>query len=217
MRESLVRVDTFKEDAPRSRIGSLFLDRDGVIIRDTDYISDPKDVEIIPGIRELIIRARESGMMVIVVTNQSGIGRGLFGWEEYDSVNKEMLRQLGNDSKPDAIYANGYKPSENISWWRKPSPGMLVAAKERYMLEMKDSILVGDRLSDVQAGIAGKIGKIYHVKTGHGAKERCTVISYLNESMLRGESNINERIRLVDDANDVRIDTQRISLEDYVQ
>ena len=213
MRADLERVDAFKEVAPWGRKSSLFLDRDGVIIRDTHYISDPKDVEIIPGIRELIIRARETGMMVIVVTNQSGIGRGLFGWDEYDSVNKEMLRQLGNGSKPDVIYANGYKPSDEMSWWRKPSPGMLIAAKRRYQLEMKDSILVGDRLSDVQAGIAGKIGKIYHVRTGHGAKERCAVESYLNESILGGVSDMNFRVELVDDANDVRIDSQTINLE----
>jgi len=208
MRENLERVDTFIEAGAWKNAASLFLDRDGVIIRDTHYISNPKDVELIPGIRELIIRAREIGMMVIIVTNQSGIGRGLFGWDEYESVNKEMLRQLGSDSKPDAIYANGYQPSDETSWWRKPSPGMLLDAKQRYMLEMGDSILVGDRLTDVQAGIAGKIGKIYHVKTGHGARERDAVKSYLNESILKGVSDMNCRIELVNDAHDVKIDTQ---------
>jgi D-glycero-D-manno-heptose 1,7-bisphosphate phosphatase len=208
MRENLERVDTFKEAGPWAKAASLFLDRDGVIIRDAHYISNPKDVEVIPGIRELIIRAREIGMMVIIVTNQSGIGRGLFGWDEYESVNKEMLRQLGNDSKPDVIYANGYQPSDETGWWRKPSPGMLLDAQQRYMIEMRDSILVGDRLADVQAGVAGKIGKIYHVKTGHGAEERDAVKSYLNESIRRGESDVNCRIELVDGANDVRIDAQ---------
>src|SRR5207245_10949505 len=75
---------------------AVFVDRDGTIMEDCDYCSDPKDVKIFPGVPEALRRLRAKGFNLIIITNQSGIGRGLFTIEQYHAVEEEVLRQLGD-------------------------------------------------------------------------------------------------------------------------
>lgn len=137
--------------------GCLYLDRDGVIIRDKHYISNPNDVELMEGARSLIKTALQEMLAVAVVTNQSGIGRGFFNWEAYERVTDRMLELLSEDI-PDIILANGYSPENNQGTWRKPGAGMLEKASSVLGLDsMGLKIMVGDRQSDIEAGINGGV------------------------------------------------------------
>lgn len=154
---------------------ALFLDRDGVMIEDVHYISDPKYVKLCPGVKPLIKHARKTKCLIVVITNQSGIARGLFNWDTYHRVNDRLLQLLGPEAKISAIYANGHGPNAPLSSWRKPSPGMLVAAAKDLNIDLSRSILVGDRLSDIQAGANAGLPLLIHVLTGHGKQEQIVV------------------------------------------
>ena len=151
---------------------ALFLDRDGVVIEDKHYISNPELVELCPGAKELITETKKQGNAVILVTNQSGIARGLFGWRDYQLVTERMLELLGGAATPTAIYANGYGPSQSYESWRKPNPGMLVKAAKDLGVDLKRSTIIGDRLSDLQTGANAGLTQLIHVLTGQGHKER---------------------------------------------
>ena len=108
---------------------AVFVDRDGTIIEDRDYCSDPKDVKIFPGATEALRRLKSKGFKLIIITNQSGIGRGLFTLEQYRAVEAEVLRQLG-DGLIDASYFCPDAPGQQCNC-RKPAAGMIVADSVR--------------------------------------------------------------------------------------
>lgn len=154
---------------------ALFLDRDGVIIEDRHHICDPDEVVLCKGAPELISYAATLGWPVVIVTNQSGIARGLFGWADYERVSDRMLRLLGPDAPIAAIYANGHGPDAPPGSWRKPSPAMLQDAATSLRLDLGRSLLIGDRLNDLKAGVAAGLAAVCHVLTGHGEEERSGV------------------------------------------
>ena len=145
--------------APRA---ALFLDRDGVVIEDCHYLSNPKNVKLCPGALELIEFCNTCNLPVVLITNQSGIARGYFDWPEVEAVHEQMCKLLGPKAAFSAIYANGYGPSSKVSLWRKPGPQMLFQAAEDLNLDLENSFLVGDRLTDVQAGAAANVTTIFH-------------------------------------------------------
>ena len=106
--------------------GVAFLDRDGVIIKEKNYIKDPLDVELHTGIEKVLNLLFSKNYKIIVITNQSGIWRGYFGWKEYMAVTKKMLTLLGNknSNKISSILACG-AVNENQCSWRKPGTGMI--------------------------------------------------------------------------------------------
>src|SRR5467141_181592 len=105
---------------------AVFVDRDGTIMEDCDYCSDPKDVRIFPGVRKALLGLKSKGFKLIIITNQSGIGRGLMTVEEYRAVDAEVLRQL--DDLIGATYFSPDLPGQHSSS-RKPAPGMILQAK----------------------------------------------------------------------------------------
>lgn len=134
----------------------VFFDRDGVLIVDSGYVGNPLDVTLTEGCREAISVLQNTNFAAVIVTNQSGIGRGYYGWEEFELVQNELLDQLGSDPF-DGIYACGYfeRPelvSEAQHPWRKPNPGMLLAAATDLKLSLEDSWIIGDRETDLLAG-----------------------------------------------------------------
>jgi D-glycero-D-manno-heptose 1,7-bisphosphate phosphatase len=146
---------------------AVFVDRDGTIIEDRDYCSDPKDVKIFPGATETLRRLKSSGFKLIIITNQSGIGRGLFTLEQYRAVEAEVLRQLGDDLI-DASYFCPDAPGQHCNC-RKPATGMVVAAAREHQLSLSRSFLIGDKETDVECGHNAGVRAI-RVKTGpHGA------------------------------------------------
>ena len=153
----------------------LFLDRDGVLIEEKNYLRDPREVELSIGVLGILERANSHGWCVVIITNQSGIGRGLFTVEEYEEVTRRMLDLIGERDLIDAIYCCGDHPDKQKSEWRKPGTGMIETAIEELGIDRNRSLLVGDRLSDVIAGFSSGIPNVYHVQTGHGARERSMV------------------------------------------
>ena len=136
---------------------AVFVDRDGTIMEDCVYCSDPKNVKIFPGVREALRRLKSNGFKLIIITNQSGIGRGLFTVEQYRAVEAELLRQLG-DGLIEATYFCPDVPGQN-STHRKPAPGMIVDATREHQIDVSRSFLIGDAEIDVEcahnAGVRG--------------------------------------------------------------
>ena len=114
---------------------ALFLDRDGVVIEDCHHLSNPNQVTLLPGARELLRHANANGWPVVLITNQSGIARGLFDWDDYELVTDRLLELLGPDAPLAAIYANGHGPDAPATSWRKPSPARLLAAGQELNLD----------------------------------------------------------------------------------
>lgn len=138
---------------------ALFLDRDGTINVDTGYPSRPAEVELFDDILPLIAAANRSDIAVVVVSNQSGIARGLFGWAEFAAVNRRVLDRLrAAGCQVDLVLACGYHAEGQGALrhadhpMRKPNPGMLLRAAELAGIDLPASILVGDKESDVEAG-----------------------------------------------------------------
>lgn len=150
----------------------LFLDRDGVIIKDCNYIKDKEQVLLEVGAFDLINKAFKSNWIIVVITNQSGIYRGLLDWNDYKSITDRMISFFKTSNPFAAIYANGLGPDSKNDSWRKPSPQMIFQALKDLPIDLSKSVLVGDRISDLKAGLNAKIPLLFHVRTGHGDRER---------------------------------------------
>src|SRR5213082_3785678 len=142
---------------------AVFVDRDGTIIEDRDYCSDPNDVKIFPGAPEALRRLKSNGFKLIIITNQSGIGRGLFTLEQYQAVEAEVLRQLGV-GLIDATYFCPDVPGQ-YSTRRKPAPGMVVEATREHQIDLSRSFLIGDSEIDVECAHNAGVRAI-RVRTG---------------------------------------------------
>ena len=129
---------------------AVFIDRDGTIIEDADYCSHPKQVKVLPGVPEALRRLKSKGFKLIVITNQSGIGRGFFTVDEYRSVEWEVSHQLGH-GLIDATYFCPDVPGQHSSH-RKPSPGMILQAKQEHQIDLTRSFFIGDKEIDVECG-----------------------------------------------------------------
>src|SRR5438105_2447025 len=133
-----------------TRVPAVFFDRDGTIMEDADYCSDPKQVQIFPGVAESLRRLKSNGFKLIIITNQSGIGRGFFTTEQYRAVEAEVLRQLG-DGLIDATYFCPDVPGQHSSC-RKPAPGMILQAIRDHDADLARSFFIGDKEIDVECG-----------------------------------------------------------------
>jgi D-glycero-D-manno-heptose 1,7-bisphosphate phosphatase len=140
---------------------ALFLDRDGVIIADTNYLARPQDLRMIEGAAAAIARCNTCGIPVVVVTNQSGIARRYYGWDDFRAVQGALTAALASlGAHLDAVLACGYHGEGHEPLriadhpWRKPNPGMIRAAERRMSLDLPRSWIVGDRPGDVAAGAA---------------------------------------------------------------
>jgi D-glycero-D-manno-heptose 1,7-bisphosphate phosphatase len=130
---------------------AVFLDRDGTLMRDIGYCSTPGEVELLQDVARLLPKLKKAGFKLVIVTNQSGIGRGYFTEEDFWSVQHELERQLG-PGVIDATYFCADTP-QNGSERRKPNPGMLLEAAGELGLDLERSYMIGDKMSDAEAGI----------------------------------------------------------------
>ncbi len=144
---------------------ALFLDRDGVINVDTGYVDRPERFEFTPGIFELCGAAEASGYLLIVVTNQAGIGRGYFSEADFRHLTDWMKQRfLEHGVHIAQVYHCPYHPEFGQGLYkcesrdRKPNPGMLLDAQSDFNLDLAASFLIGDKLSDVEAAHAAGIG-----------------------------------------------------------
>lgn len=145
---------------------ALFLDRDGVINEEKDYVHRVEDFTFIDGIFDLCRSAMAAGMAIVVVTNQAGIGRGYYSEDQFWVLTDWMQDRFSeNGIIIDAVYFCPYHPDHGVgkyradSFDRKPNPGMILQAKEGLGLSLKDSILVGDKASDIAAAKSANVGR----------------------------------------------------------
>jgi len=142
---------------------AVFLDRDGTIMHDADYCSHPGQVRIFEGASAALRRLKTAGYQIIVITNQSGIGRGYFTEKEYRAVEAEVSRQL-DDGLIDATYFCPDAP-DRPSECRKPAPGMVLQAAREHAIDLSRSFFVGDKEIDVEC--AHRAGmRCIRVRTG---------------------------------------------------
>ena len=142
---------------------AVFVDRDGTIIHDADYCSDPKQVKPLDGAADALRRLTNAGYTIIVITNQSGIGRGFYTEQQYRAFEAEVSRQLGN-GVIDSTYFCPDMPG-NPSECRKPAPGMVLQAAKEHDIDLARSFLVGDK--EIDADCAHNAGvRAIRVRTG---------------------------------------------------
>jgi D-glycero-D-manno-heptose 1,7-bisphosphate phosphatase len=145
----------------------LLLDRDGVINEEVEYLHDPKDLVVIAGVAEAIATVNRLGIPVVVVSNQAGIGRGLYDVDAYRRVNQAIAGVLARrHARIDAWYFCPHLPDGNCAC-RKPRPGMLLAAAQELAFVLDGSVLVGDKASDLEAARAAGCRAVL-VRTGYG-------------------------------------------------
>lgn len=151
---------------------AVFLDRDGTLIEDADYLSDPGGVVLIAGAVEALARLRAAGFALVVVTNQSGIARGLFTEADYRRVSARLDELLaeGGVSLDASVHCPHHPSHSGPCGCRKPASGMLVSAAGALGLDLSRSWIVGDKVTDLEAGAAvGAEGIL--VRTGYGGTE----------------------------------------------
>ena len=142
---------------------AVFIDRDGTIMHDADYCSDPEQVQVFQGAPEALRRLKDKGYKLLIITNQSGIGRGFFTIGQYRAVEAEVLRQLGDDLI-DATYFCPDVPGVP-SKCRKPAPGMILQAAREHDVDLPRSFFIGDKEIDVECGRNAGVRTI-RVRTG---------------------------------------------------
>lgn len=151
----------------------VLLDRDGTVIVEKDYLGDPAGVELLPGAASGMKKMQDAGFKLIIVTNQSGIGRGYYSEQDYLSVTQrleEILRTHGITLA--GVYHCPHAPDDNCTC-RKPKTGMADQAARDHAIDFADSIMIGDKPADINLGIA--IGaKTILVRTGYGKKHEAS-------------------------------------------
>ena len=150
---------------------AVFFDRDGTLMEDVHYCADPKLVKLYPGAREALRRLKQAGFGIYIITNQSGIGRGLMTAGQYEAVEAEFERQLGRDLLDGAYYCPD--APDTPSTRRKPEPGMVLQAAAEHGIDLKRSYFVGDKAADIECGRRAGTRTIL-VLTGYGPQQTCT-------------------------------------------
>ena len=158
--------------SPQPLRPALFVDRDGTVIEEGEYLSDPEQVELIPGTVDGLRRFAAAGYAVVLVTNQSGIARGYYDEAAFERVQAEVERRLRSAGVTlTAVYFCPHHPDfTGPCDCRKPAPGLFLRAAREHRLDPGRSVYVGDRLRDVEPGLALG-GRAVLVRTGYGAAE----------------------------------------------
>src|SRR5256714_12762197 len=146
-----------------AKLPAVFVDRDGTIMHDADYCSRPEQVRVFQGVSDALVRLKDAGYKIIVITNQSGIGRGFFTEKQYRAVEAEVSRQLGK-GLIDATYFCPDVPGQP-SKCRKPAPGMVLQAARELNIDLSRSFLIGDKEIDAECAHNAGVRAI-RVRTG---------------------------------------------------
>tara|TARA_B100000686_G_scaffold151634_1_gene158880 strand:- start:183 stop:629 length:447 start_codon:yes stop_codon:yes gene_type:complete len=144
---------------------ALFIDRDGTIIKQIDghYISSIEQIELIENIFPAILMLQNEGYLIIIVTNQAGINKGILSNEQVDEINQhiiQLLKKQGIDIS--AVYVCPHKPDEQCKC-RKPQPGLLLKAAKEYNIDLENSIIIGDTDKDTEAGLNAGLKKVIKI------------------------------------------------------
>ena len=187
-------VQVLRRPEGPARRSALFLDRDGVIVEEVDHLRRAEDVRLIDGAAAVIATANRRGIPVVLITNQSGIGQGLFGWDAFIAVQTRILADLAAEGAfVDGVFACPHHPKALPPYdhpdhpARKPNPGMLLAAAERLPLDLAQSWIIGDRTRDLAAGRSAGLAGGLMVSTGYGDQqgEREAALSLAEDGKFR--------------------------------
>jgi len=149
---------------------AVFLDRDGTIIREKEYLRDPAQVELLSGALAGLKRLGATGFKLFIVSNQSGLGRGYFTLADVEQVNARLLRELGQGGIcVEKIYIAPEAPDQP-SRGRKPSPQFLFDARDEFGINLASSFMIGDKLIDLECGWNAGVQRSILVRTGYGAE-----------------------------------------------
>ena len=157
---------------------AAFLDRDGVLNDDLGYVVRRDDFHWLPGVMPALQRLQQAGYALVVVTNQSGVARGLYTLADVDALHAHMQQELqANGVTLTAVYACPHHPDGVVSTYRqdcdcrKPRPGMILQALRAHGLDPARSLLVGDKASDIEAGRAADVSRCIRVGAGQAARD----------------------------------------------
>lgn len=149
---------------------AVFLDRDGTLIAEKNYLHRPEDVEVFPGAGDALKRLVDAGFKLVVVTNQSGIGRGYFTLADAERVNQRVAKEFDRHGvRFEKTYIAPEAPDQP-SRGRKPSPQFLFDARDEFGLDLAQSFMVGDKLIDLECGWNAGVKQSILVRTGYGAE-----------------------------------------------
>ena len=149
---------------------AVFLDRDGTIIEEKEYLRYPDQVAIFPGAKEALKRLQDAGFKLFIVSNQSGVGRGYFTMADVNRVNERLVELLARGGvRFEKIYIAPEAP-EQPSRGRKPSPQFLFDARDEFGIDLSQSYMVGDKLIDLECGWNAGVKRRILVRTGYGAE-----------------------------------------------
>ena len=149
---------------------AVFLDRDGTLIEEKEYLSKPEQVVILPGVPQALKRLQDAGFLLIIVTNQSGIGRGYFTLADVERVHAHLIREFAESGVEfRKIYLAPEAPDQP-SRGRKPSSQFLFDARDEFEIDLSQSYMIGDKLIDLECGWNGGVKKSILVRTGYGGK-----------------------------------------------
>ena len=145
---------------------AIFLDRDGTINVEKNYISQIEDFEFIPGIFELLKNYQQSGFMIFIITNQSGIARGFYSENDFKNLTNWMLEQFNKKGiKITKVYHCPHHPEITGKCnCRKPNPGMILQAIQEFNIDPVNSVLIGDKKNDILAGKNAGIKKNFYIQ-----------------------------------------------------
>jgi D-glycero-D-manno-heptose 1,7-bisphosphate phosphatase len=151
---------------------AIILDRDGVIIENRpDYVRSWEDVHIYPQALKALANIKDSPYKIVIVTNQSVVGRGFITLETANDINDRLVTEINkNGGRIDGVYMCPHAPQENCTC-RKPQPGLLLNAARELSLDLKRSVMIGDALSDLHAGQLAEVDRTILVLTGRGAEQ----------------------------------------------
>ncbi|HZF02171.1 MAG TPA: HAD family hydrolase [Methylomirabilota bacterium] len=166
---------------------AVFLDRDGTMIAEKNYLHRPEDVEIFPATPIGLKKLCDAGFKLFIVSNQSGVGRGYFTMADVDKVNQYMCGELAKSgARFEKIYIAPEKPEEP-SHGRKPSPQFLFDARDEFGLDLSQSFLIGDKLIDLECGWNAGVKKSILVRTGYGAEVERESADKLKDAIVVGD------------------------------
>jgi D-glycero-D-manno-heptose 1,7-bisphosphate phosphatase len=162
---------------------ALFIDRDGVINIEKNYLHKKEDFEFIDGVFAACELAESLGFLNIVITNQSGIGRGYYSSDDYEKLTSWMVDEFVKNRVKISKVLHCPHTDESECECRKPKPGMILEAQKKFDIDLKKSWLIGDKESDIEAGVNAGIGHLVIARSGHKIDEHNTKADYIVDSI----------------------------------